>query len=317
MNLSSKAGAAGLSVASNIFLSLLKMTAGLVTGSVSVLSEGINSLVDLFASLIAFFSIRIAGHPADDEHPFGHGKAENISGAVEGVLIFIGAGIVIYQAIRKLMFGVTIQMVDLGLVVMFLSVIVDIVVSRHLHRVARMTDSLALEADGDHLSTDVYTSGGVLVGLALIRIGLLFGIEQAAILDPVIALLVSFLILRTAYRITRKSFGGLVDTRLPREEEETIRKSIMEHGRELVGFHALRTRKAGGERHIDLHLEMAKSVSLEEAHRICDHLEKDIEEKLSHTSVIIHCEPCHSECRQCAVMCAERDGSPGQAGPRP
>jgi cation diffusion facilitator family transporter len=311
MNLSSKAGAASLSVSSNIFLSLLKMTAGLVTGSVSILSEGINSLVDLFASLIAFFSIRIAGHPADDEHPFGHGKAENISGVVEGILIFIGAGIVIYQAIRKLMFGVTIQLVDLGLGVMFLAVIVDIVVSRHLYRVARMTDSLALEADADHLRTDVYTSGGVLVGLALIRIGLFFGIEQASILDPVIALIVSFLILRTAYRITRKSLGGLVDTRLPREEEDRIIESITEHYRELVGFHALRTRKAGGERHIDLHLEMAKSVSLEEAHRICDHLEEDIEEKLSRTSVIIHCEPCHSECQQCAVMCAERDRPTG------
>jgi divalent metal cation (Fe/Co/Zn/Cd) transporter len=118
--------------------------------------------------------------------------------------------------------------------------------------------------------------------------------------------------MKTAYRITRKSLAGLVDTRLPQEEEDRIRESIEEHYRELLGFHALRTRKAGGQRHIDLHLVLAKSVSLEEAHRICDHLEEDIEEKLSNTSVVIHCEPCNSECEQCSITCSERDTSEGQ-----
>ncbi|MBM2831165.1 MAG: cation diffusion facilitator family transporter [Dehalococcoidia bacterium] len=274
-------------------------------------------MIDLFAALIAFFGVRIAGHPADEEHPFGHGKAENIAGMVEGVLIFLGAALIIYQAVGKMMTGVSIELVELGLAAMLISIVVNVLVARHLYRVARATDSLALEADADHLRADIYASVSVILGLAAIRLGLLFGVEQLTILDPLVALGVAFLILRTAYRITRKSFGGLVDTRLPRSEEDRIIESITEHYRELVGFHALRTRKAGGERHIDLHLEMAKSVSLEEAHRICDHLEKDIEEKLSHTSVIIHCEPCHSECRQCAVMCAERDSSPGQVGPRP
>lgn len=310
MNFSSKSGAAALSVGSNALLILLKIAAGLVTGSISILAEAIHSLVDLVASLIAFFSVRIAGHPADEEHPFGHGKAENIAGAVEGGLIFLAAGVIIYEAVRRLKFGgVAIELAEVGVVVMFISVIANIFVSRHLYRIARATDSLALEADADHLRTDVFTSLGVLLGLLAIRLSLLFGGEAFTILDPLVALGVALLILRTAYRITRKSVAGLLDTRLPMEEEDRIKESIEEHYQELVGFHALRTRKAGGQRHIDLHLVMAKSVSLEEAHRICDHLEEDFEDKLSQTSVVIHCEPCDSECEQCSIICSERDTS--------
>ncbi|MFC1962606.1 cation diffusion facilitator family transporter [Chloroflexota bacterium] len=308
MNIYSKAGAAALSVGSNTLLVLLKIVAGLVTGSVSILAEAIHSLVDLVASLIAFFSVRIAGHPADEEHPFGHGKAENIAGTVEGALIFLAAGLIIYEAVKKVRFGVTIELAEVGLVVMLVSVIANILVSRHLYRIARATDSLALEADADHLRTDVYTSLGVLLGLLAIRLSMLFGGGEAfTILDPLVAMGVALLIVKTAYKITRKSVAGLLDTRLPAEEEDRIKESIEEHYQELVGFHALRTRKAGGQRHIDLHLVMAKSVSLEEAHRICDHLEEDIEDKLSQTSVVIHCEPCDSECEHCSVICSEQD----------
>lgn len=310
MLFSSKTGAAGLSVASNVFVITLEVAAALITGSISVLAGAINSFVDLFAAVIAFISLRIAVRPADEEHPFGHGKAENIAGTAEGGLLFVSAGFIMYQAVQKLLHGASIELLELGLGMMVVSIVVNVLVSRHLFRVARATDSIALEADASHLRVDVYTSLGVIAGLIIIRLSRFFGITGLAILDPLVAIGIALLIVRIAFKITRRSFAGLIDTRLPPAEEKKIMESIEEHYSELVGFHALRTRKAGSQRYVDLHLVMSKNANLEEAHRICDHLEEDIENKLNNTSVTIHCEPCESECRRCAVICEERSTGP-------
>jgi cation diffusion facilitator family transporter len=197
---------------------------------------------------------------------------------------------------------------------MAFSAVANFFVSRRLHRIAHSTDSIALEADAWHLTTDVYTSLGVFAGLVVVRL------THWYILDPIIAIGVALLIIRAAWNITRKSISGLVDTRLPKPEEDIITASITEHLGEITGFHELRTRKAGSQRYIDLHLVLPKSVTLEEAHKLCDHLEGDIKNKLSNGLVTIHCEPCEQgEDGSCPPECPVIDcsihvgkGGPGQ-----
>ena len=187
---------------------------------------------------------------------------------------------------------------------MLVSVIASIFLSRHLLKVARATDSVALEANARNIAADVYSAAGVLVGLVVIR---LTGLN---ILDPIIALAVALLILKAAYDVMRKSFGGLVDVSLPTAEEAMIMSCIEEYSGQVVGFHALRTRKTGSRRHIDLHLVMPRNASLEESHRVCDCLERDVEKGLRNTNVVIHCEPCNEECDRCSVSCKLRKAKP-------
>ncbi|TFG46522.1 MAG: cation transporter, partial [Dehalococcoidia bacterium] len=243
----SKSRTAALSVASNTLLIILKVIAGIMTGAVSVLAEAIHSALDLVAAIIAFFGVRAADKPAEREHPFGHGKWENVSGTIEAVLIFIAAIWIIYEAINRIIHGAAMELLGWGVAVMLVSVIANTLVSRRLFKVARATDSLALEADAQHLRTDVITSAGVLAGLLLVQ---LTGLE---ILDPLIAIVVATIIIKAAYDILRKSFGGIVDTGLPADEEEVISQIIAAHRQKLAGFHDLRTRKAGSNRFAELH----------------------------------------------------------------
>jgi cation diffusion facilitator family transporter len=311
---STKTSAAGLSILSNSMLVALKLTVGIIMGSVSVISEGVHSTVDLIAAMIAFFSIRAAAKPADKEHEFGHGKIENISGTIEALLIFLAAILIIYEAIVKIINRAQPEFITLGIGIMAFSAVANFFVSRRLHRIAHSTDSIALEADAWHLTTDVYTSLGVFAGLIVVEI------THWYILDPIIAIGVALLIIRAAWNITRKSISGLVDVRLPKEEEDIITASIIEHLGEITGFHELRTRKAGSQRYINLHLVLPKSVTLEEAHRLCDHLEGDIKNKLSNGLVTIHCEPCEQgEDGSCPPECPVIDCSihVGKGGPGP
>ena len=311
---STKTSAAGLSILSNSLLVALKLAAGLAMGSVSVISEGVHSAVDLLAAMIAFFSIRAAAKPADEEHEFGHGKIENISGTIEALLIFLAAILIIREAIVKIIDRAQPEFITLGIGIMAFSAVVNFFVSRRLHRIAHSTDSIALEADAWHLTTDVYTSLGVFAGLIVVEI------THWYILDPIIAIGVALLIIRAAWNITRKSISGLVDERLPKAEEDIITASIIEHLGEITGFHELRTRKAGSQRYINLHLVLPKSVTLEEAHRLCDHLEGDIKNKLSNGLVTIHCEPCEQgEDGSCPPECPVIDCSihVGKGGPGP
>lgn len=300
-----KTGAAGLSVLSNTLLILLKLVAGILTGSVSIIAEAIHSGIDLLAALIAFVSLRIAGRPADREHPFGHGKVENVSGTIEAVLIFVAAIFIIYQAINRIIAGAIVEYLSIGIAVMAISVVVNIIVSRHLLRIARDADSIALEADARHLTADVYTSLGVMAGLVVVQV------TGLNILDPIIAIGVSIFIMRAAYNLTRRAFPSLIDVKLPEEEEALIVSTMSEHMGELVSFHELRTRKAGSERHIELHMMMARDASIERAHSLCDHLEEDIMSRLPHTHVTIHVEPCDMECDTCPDSCPQDQKMPG------
>jgi cation diffusion facilitator family transporter len=287
---STGSGAAKLSLVVVIGLVGLKVVVAVITGSISIVAQAVDSFLDLFAIAITFFAVGIAAKPADEKHPFGHGKVEDVAAVVQAILIFTAGGLIIYSAVLRIITGTTIELTEAGMGVMLVSIVASILLSRHLLKVAQATDSIALEASAHNIAVDVYSAAAVLAGLIVIRFT---GLQ---IFDPIIALLVALFILKVAYDVLRRSFGGLIDVKLSEAEENIIRSSIMEYSGEVVGFHELRTRKAGNQRYIDLHLVVAKNASVEEAHRLCDELERDIKKRLPHTSVLIHVEPCSEEC---------------------
>jgi len=300
---SGSSGAAKLSIIIVVGLIVLKVVVGVITGSLSVLAQAVDSFLDLFAVSVTFLAIRIAARPADEEHPFGHGKAENIAAIIQAILIFIAGGSIIYSAVRRIQTHAALEMTEAGIGVMAVSIIASIFLSRYLLRVAKKEDSMALEANAHNIAADVYSAAAVFVGLIVVRL------TGLVIIDAILAGLVALYILKVAVDVLRNSLGGLVDVKLPDDEENSVRTAITEHfGREVVSFHKLRTRKAGSHRYIDLHLVMPKHVSIEEAHNMCDHLEKDIKEKLVHTDVTIHVEPCDENCDSCDLTCDERKG---------
>jgi len=292
---STRTGAVKLSLVVVTGLIVLKVTVAAVTGSISILAQAADSFLDMFAVTITFFAINIAIRPADESHPFGHGKVENVAAVVQSILIFSAAGLIIYSAVRRMITGATLELTEAGIGVMLVSIIASILLSRHLLRVSRAVDSVALEANARNIAADVYSAAAVLVGLLVIRF------TGLTILDSILALVVSLFILKVAYDVLKRSFGGLIDVRLSEAEENAIRSAILERNKELVGFHKLRTRKAGSQRHIDLHLVVPRNASVAQAHQLCDELERDIMSMLPHASVVIHVEPCSEECDQCPI----------------
>ncbi len=282
MTNSLKTRTARLSVLSNTMLIILKVAVGIISGSVSILSEAIHSSIDLVAAVIAFFAVKVSGNPADDRHPFGHGKVENVSGVIEALLILIASAWIIYEAIGRFLHPGETEALGLGVLVMAISAVVNIFVSRRLYKVAKMTDSVALEADALHLKTDVITSAGVAVGLGLIWL------TGWHVLDPVIALLVAVIIIYESWMLLRKAFSPLLDTALS-QGEMTKLTSILEEME--VQYHDLRTRAAGHQRFVEFHLDVPAHETIETIHRQCDLIEARLEHEFRDISVIIHPEP--------------------------
>ena len=293
--LATKEGAAKLAIVAVSLLIVIKTAASIVTGSIAIRADAIHSVIDLFGVIIGYTAIRIASKPPDERHPYGHGKAENIAGVVIAAMIFIGAIAIAYQAVVRLISGGEVALVPLGIYVTAAAIAINLLVSWYALRVARATESIALEATARDLLADVLSSGAVLVGLILVQF------TGIAILDSIVALLVSVLIGRTAFLTMRKSFGGLMDIKLPQAEEDEIVACIKEHGDLIAGFHRIRTRKAGSQRYIDFHLVVSRQLSVERAHQLCDQLEQEIEKRLSDASVTIHVEPCDGNCEQCST----------------
>lgn len=288
---SAKINAAALSIGSNLTLVVLKLLTGFWSGSISVISEAIHSASDLLASIIAFVSVRYSDHPADQEHPYGHGKIESISSLAEALLIFGAALFIIHEAVTKLQHPTgLVPSLDAAMAVMLCSTVVNFFISRHLHRVAEQTDSLALLADAEHLRTDVITSAGVLVGLLATRL------TGRSWIDPLVGLGVAFLILEAAWQLCRSSMAPLLDARLPLEEEERIR-AVLNADPKVLGYHKLRTRKSGSSRHVDLHLMLDDQCTLIQAHDIAEQVEESIRAVLPQIHVNIHVEPFEAETR--------------------
>jgi cation diffusion facilitator family transporter len=281
-----KQRAARFSIVSNTGLIALKVVAGVLTGSVAIITEAVHSAIDLVASLIAWFSVRKAEEPADRSHPYGHEKVENLAAAIEGLLIVLGAAIIIYEAINRLSGGAEIEKLGMGIAVIAFSAVVNFAISGYLYRQAHVTDSPALEGDAAHLRTDAFTSIGVLVALALVAIT---GVQE---LDAVAALVVACAIVFAGVRLVTRSSRVLVDEALPEDELGRIGKAIESYGAdEVIGYHKLRARRAGSRRYIDLHVQFARGTTLERAHQLSHELQRAIRDQVGGADVLIHLEP--------------------------
>jgi len=280
-----KQRAATISVAATTALTATKLLVGWWSGSVSVISEGLHSGTDLLAALMALFAVRQSGKPPDSEHPYGHGKFESLSGAIEAVLIWLACFLIVREAIQKLIQGVEVSQPLAALTVMAISTIVNFAVSAHLFAVARKTESLALEADGWHLRTDAYSSAAVLAGLVALTI------TGWHFLDPLLALLVAVLIAKAGYDLLAQAVKHLLDASLPAPEESIVTGILQRHSQSFINAHRLRTRKAGKQRFIDLHIVVRDDMTVEEAHQLCDEIERDIRKALPDADVTIHVEP--------------------------
>ena len=281
--MNAKVSIARLSILSNTLLILMKVISGILSGSVSIISEAIHSSMDLVAAIIAFLSVRVSDNPPDKRHPYGHGKVENISGVIEALLIFIAAIWIITEAIKKLLGGaIELDSIGIGSLVMLVSAIINTIVSRRLYKVARETNSVALEADALHLKTDVYTSLGVAGGLGLI---MLTGINW---LDPIVAILVALFIIKESYELLKRAFTPLLDTAWADDEIIELKEEL---NRLEVHYHDLRTRVAGNYRFLDLHIEIPENVSVGSAHQYCDKIENELTNNYENLTVTIHVEP--------------------------
>lgn len=294
-----------LSVASNSTLVVFKIIVGTLIGSVSIISEAIHSGMDLLAAIIAMFSVKKSYLPADDAHPFGHGKVESISGLIEAFLIFIAAFWIIFEAFKKLTSAQEVESPGWGVAVMFLSASLNFFVSQRLFAVGKEADSIALQADAWHLRTDVYTSVGVMVSLGIIWLShYFFADPRIHWLDPIAAIFVAVFILKAAYDLTSQALGDLMDVKLPPDEEGWIRDVIAGRKSEIHGYHQLRTRKAGNFRFIEFHLKVDPKMTVDASHGITRDLKHVIMDKFPAATVTIHIEPCDGNCTEiCATGC--------------
>jgi len=305
VRISSRNGAAILAMSVVVILVILKVIVSFISRSISISAQAMDSFLDLFAIGFTTFAVRMSVAPADEEHPFGHGKIEGVSALIQAFLVLVAGAFIIYSSIERII-NRTVIKPDTGIIVMVISIIVSFLLARHLHRVATAKESAAIEASARMINADFYSALGVLLGLVAVRL------TKLQILDPIIALIMVVFVLKASYDIVLRAFRELTDYSLPKEEQEILNNCIQEHFTQLVDFHAVRSRRAGSERFVDLHLVMPRYVSVEDAHNMCDHLEQDIKAKLSNTNVVINVEPCSdNDCVRCSItICSQRKPQP-------
>ena len=294
-SISTRTGAVKLSMVVVICLMILKVVVSVISRSISIYAQAADSLFDIFSIGITLIALNMSVAPADEEHPFGHGKAEGIAAMIQAILVLGAGGFIIYSAIQRIIHSTVIEP-DKGILVMLISIITSLFLSRHLRRVAKATGSTAIDASARNISADVYSAAGVLLGLLMVRL------TGFVILDPIIALIMAGFVLKAGYQVTIRAIHELIDHALPKEEQKILNDCLSVHTTQLVSYHAVRSRRAGNERFIDLHLVMPRNFSVENAHAMCDHLEQDIKNKITSANVIIHTEPCSSaDCIRCLI----------------
>ncbi len=279
-----KKRAAGISLAYNVTLTLLKLAAAVLTGSVALLSEAIHSATDIVASGIALVSVRAASAPPDEDHPYGHGKIESLAGFGESILLLIIVCYVVFESVQRLIRGVEVQNLDVGLWVMAFSAVTSFFVSRHVGAISKRTGSLALASNSQHLMVDCITSVGVLGALVVTK---MTGWEQA---DPAFAILLAGWMAVGAWRLARQAFDQLVDRALTEDEIEQIR-GLVNSQVGVLDCHRLRTRLSGDTRYIDMHIVVPRDWSVVQAHDLADGLEKSIADAMAPAVVVIHVDP--------------------------
>jgi cation diffusion facilitator family transporter len=276
---------AWLSIATAIATMGLKTVAYLLTGSVGLLSDAMESLVNLVGAIMALWMLTVAARPADEDHAYGHNKAEYFSSGVEGTLILFAAASIAWAAVRRLLEPKELEQLGLGLTVSVVASLLNLGAALLLLRVGRRRHSITLEANAHHLMTDVWTSAGVLAGVGAVA---LTGWQR---LDPLVALVVAANIVWTGVRIVRRSVGGLMDSALPAQDQETIRKVLASHTGDGIAFHALRTRQAGPRGFVDLHLLVPDDWTIKRSHTLAEQVERELRAALPRVTATIHLEP--------------------------
>lgn len=281
---SAKIRAEQVAIGAAAALALGKLATGVLTNSIGLLAAAADSLFDVFISAFNLFSIRIADSPADEGHPFGHGKAENLAGLVQTVVITLVGGALLVEAVRRLIRGTRPEHAGWGILVMVIATVVSWLITRHLRRVGRETDSVVLQADALHYQTDVWTNGGVLLGL------LFLWATGSGVFDALIGIVVAGVILASAYRLLARSIHDLMDAALPDVEQRAIEEVIHRH-RFVVDHRSLRTRRSGSQRQVDFTIVACRHLPLGEAHDLVDHVEKEIAATIPGAHVVVHAEP--------------------------
>jgi cation diffusion facilitator family transporter len=281
---------AWLSIGAAVLTITLKSGAYLLTGSVGLLSDAIESLVNLAGAVMALVMLTIAARPADEEHVYGHSKAEYFSSVTEGILI-LGAAIgIIATAVQRLINPKEIEQIGLGLVVSVAASVINLVVSRILLKAGKERHSISLEADAHHLMTDVWTSVGVIGGVAVA------GFTGWKTLDPIVAIIVALNIVWTGFQLIRRSVSGLMDEALPQQKRDLIESVMAKYRQKGVGFHALRTRQAAARGFISVHVLIPGDMTVHDAHHIVEDFEKDLRSALGGVvTVFTHLEPAEDE----------------------
>ncbi len=281
-----KSSAARLSILAAAFLITLKISAGWLTGSISVWASLLDSAMDIFASSINYFAVRAAARPPDEDHAYGHGKAESLAGLFQAAVITVSGIFIISEAIKRIAAPRPVTSEWLGIATMFIAAFVSIALVAYLRRVSRATESPALKADAVHYASDVYTNAAALVAL------LMTALTSWKLIDPLISIAISGYILWSAVSVARDAIDVLMDRRLPVEINEQITTVVHRHRAEgVVGFHDLRTRRSGSYKFIDLHLEVRRDQSLEEAHALTVRVLRAIEAEIPRSRVQIHTDP--------------------------
>ena len=281
---------ARFSLASAGVLTAGKFAVGVVSGSLGVLSSAFDSLADIFMSAVNLVSIRKSMDPADQSHPYGHGKVETLATVFQALVIGGTGAWVVREGILRLAAGRVPESADAGIAVMAVALAASWYISRRIRKAGEETESPALVADSVHFATDVYTNAGILGSL------LVFRLTGWAWLDPGVALLVGIYILVVAAKLLFPAIQDLLDRGLPEENVELVREVIERHRPMIVDFHDLRTRRAGSQKHVDFHVVVCREYKLEDAHRVADHLEKEVQLALGNAHVVTHIDPCEIEC---------------------
>jgi cation diffusion facilitator family transporter len=272
------------SVIATVFMTSFKFVVGILTGSLGILSEALHSFLDLLAAVITFFSVRLSDKPADEKHNFGHGKVENLSALIQMVLLLVTCFWIFYEGINRLLTNnFHVEVTIWSYIVVGSSMIIDFSRSRALSRVAKKHNSQALEADALHFSTDIWSSMAVLIGLICVDV---FDFPGA---DPIAALIVACIVLFVCYRLGRKAIDVLLD-KAPAQTVETVIEVLKEHA-EIEQFHNLKVRTAGSDTFISFNIHIQADTDFVTVHQFCDHLEKDIMQKIPSSQVYIHAEP--------------------------
>lgn len=301
-----KINVAGISIITSLILTLGKLVAGFATSSVSVLASGIHSLVDLLAASLTYFSVNQSQKPADEDHPYGHGKYANVAAVFEALLIGLLVAFILYRSITGLFqSNNNIRFIELGIAVTGVSALINLLISRMLAGAFRRTLTEDFAADYRHTTVNAVTSAAVCLGLVVTKY------TGYPYIDSMVAGFIALALIREGYLHLKNSVGGIMDVRLSPEEEEAVKSVLAHHSESYVQYHALRTRRSGPNRYVDLHLVVPRDQVIAFTHALCDRIEKDVHESLPGVQVLIHAEPCRpisGECKNCGIEEAIQSG---------